>query len=84
MPISQKAAAVRAMRRIYDPSALCSALLREGHTVERCDHTFAAVRLVLAAYAPGADADRYVALIQDTGAACTCEFQLNTCARLGV
>jgi hypothetical protein len=38
----------------------------------------------LAHYAPDVDRTAYVGLLREMGHACTCEFQLNTCAGLGV
>ncbi len=78
----QQRAALRAIRRIYDPLALCyglSQVMPNGPA--DCDHTYRYTRARFAEYAPDVDVDHYLALLAKLGGHCDCEIGLNVCAR---
>jgi hypothetical protein len=72
--------ALRHLRVLYDPVALCYGLKRilldQGQS---CDHTFRHTRAIFAQYAPDVDVDAYIALLQEMGAQCDCEVGNNIC-----
>jgi len=77
-----KPPALKQLRRLYDPLALCSALARALIDQGRpCDHSYQHTRAFFARYAPDVDVDRYIALLADLGGHCDCEIGLNVCGQ---
>lgn len=75
-------AALKELRRLYDPLALCYGLSQAmPNGPAECDHTYRHTRALFAEYAPDVNQDRYIELLAVLGGHCDCEIGLNVCAR---
>jgi hypothetical protein len=82
---NRKRAALRQLRQLADPAALCYDLAQILiHQGQPCDHTFRYTRAFFAHYAPDVDVEQYIGVLKEAGANCDCEVGNNICPETGV